>query len=272
MRALRHRGVGVVLVRHRDVVEDVLLVLEHAPHAVLHDGGQLVAEAGIVGHAVGHDGEQQVAGAVLVLQALARERGATGGGADQEAPAARVAGRPDQVADAPVAEGGIEDVEGQHRHAVGAVAGRGGDPGGHGAGLGDALLQDLALAGLLVVEQLVFVLRLVELADRGIDGDLPEERLHAEGARLVGNDGHQRAAERRVAQQVREELHEHHGRGLLAAMRALQKPGEGAQSRRGARRTLADACRQIAAERLTAARAGISSRGCRRAADRSVRP
>ena len=118
MRLLRHGRMDVVLVGHRDIVEAVLLVLDYPPHAVAHDGRQLIAEAGVVGDAVGHEGEQQVAGAVLVLQALAREGGATGSGADQEAPAARVAGRPDEVPDAPVAKGRIEDVEGQHRHAV----------------------------------------------------------------------------------------------------------------------------------------------------------
>ena len=79
------------------------------------------------------------------------------------------AGRPDQVADALEAEAGIEDVERQHRHAVRAVASRGGDPGGNRAGLGDAFLEDLAVLRFLVVEQLVLVLRFVELAVRRVD-------------------------------------------------------------------------------------------------------
>jgi hypothetical protein len=56
--------------------------------------------------------------AVLVLQALAVERGAPRGAADQEPARARVAGRPRQVTDALEAEDGVVDVEGDHRHAV----------------------------------------------------------------------------------------------------------------------------------------------------------
>ncbi len=52
--------------------------------------------------------------AVLVLQALAGQRGAPGGAADQEAAGLHVAGGPGQVADALEAEHGVEDVEGDH--------------------------------------------------------------------------------------------------------------------------------------------------------------
>src|SRR5690554_3519932 len=51
-RTLRHGRVGVVLVHHGDVVEDVLLLLEHPPQAVLHDHRHLVGEGRIVGNAV----------------------------------------------------------------------------------------------------------------------------------------------------------------------------------------------------------------------------
>ncbi len=61
-----------------------------------------------------------------MLQALAGERGAPGGGAEQKTARARIARGPDQVADALETEAGVEDVERQHRHAVRAVAGRGG--------------------------------------------------------------------------------------------------------------------------------------------------
>jgi hypothetical protein len=102
----------VVLVHHRDVVEHVLLPLQHAPHAVLQDHRQLVAEAGVVGHAVGDGGEQEEAGTVLVLQAFAGQRGAPRSGAEQEAAAARIGGGPHQIADALEAEAGVEDIGG----------------------------------------------------------------------------------------------------------------------------------------------------------------
>ena len=52
--------------------------------------------------------------AVLVLQALAGQRGAPGGGAEQEAARLDVAGRPDEVADALEAEHRVVDVERHH--------------------------------------------------------------------------------------------------------------------------------------------------------------
>ena len=83
--------------------------------------------------------------AVLVLQALAEQRGAPGGGTEQEAPGPGVGGRPDQVADALEPEHRIEDVERHHRHAAHGVLVAGGDEARHRAGLGDALLEDLTV-------------------------------------------------------------------------------------------------------------------------------
>jgi hypothetical protein len=61
--------------------------------------------------------------AVLVLQALAVQRGAPGGAADQEAARLHVAGGPGQVADALEAEHRVVDVERDHRPAVVGVGG-----------------------------------------------------------------------------------------------------------------------------------------------------
>ncbi len=191
--ALGLGGHGVGLVLDRDVVEDVFLLDVHAPDAVLDDDRQLEGEGRVVGLEVGHRVGEQVGVAVLVLQPLAGEGGAAGGAADQEAAAAHVAGGPDQIADALEAEHRVEDEERDRVDAVGGVGGAGGDERAHRAGLGDALLEDLAVLGLLVVQQRLGVDRLVELAGVGVDPDLAEERLHAEGARLVGDDGHDRA-------------------------------------------------------------------------------
>src|SRR3546814_7549841 len=101
------------------------------------------------------------------LQAFAVERGAAGGGAEQEAARAHVAGLPGGVADALEAEHRVVDVERQQLQVVGAVAGGAGEPAGECAGLGDAFLQHLARRVLAVVHQLVSVDRLVLLPVRG---------------------------------------------------------------------------------------------------------
>jgi hypothetical protein len=57
---------------------------------------------------------------------------------------------------------------------VRAVAGGSGDPRGHRARLVDPLLENLAVLRFLVIEQLVVILRLIQLAEGGIDADLAE--------------------------------------------------------------------------------------------------
>ena len=70
------------------------------------------------------------------------------------------------------------------------VRGRGGDPGGQRSRLGDALFEDLPVSRFLVEEETVLVCGLVKLSAVGIDSDGPEERLHSEGARFSGHNGH----------------------------------------------------------------------------------
>ena len=127
--ALGQGRVAVVLVHHGDVVEDVLLFLKHPAQAVMDDHRQFVVEGRVVGDAVRDHRRLHVAVAVLVLQALAVQRRAAGGAAEQEAARRGVAGRPGQVADALEAEHRVVDVERDHRHVGGAVRRRGGDPG-----------------------------------------------------------------------------------------------------------------------------------------------
>jgi hypothetical protein len=106
----------------------------------------------------------ELAVAVLVLQTLARERRAAGGRAEQEAARAHVACGPHEVADALEAEHRVVDVEGDHVVRRVRVRGRGRDPRAHRTRLVDAFLEDLALLVLTVREQLVRVLRRVQLA------------------------------------------------------------------------------------------------------------
>src|SRR5688572_5129852 len=74
--ALRHGRMLVVLVHQGDVIEDILLIGDHAAQPVLDDHRDLVAVARIVGDAVRHYRGQEMRVAVLVLQALAVQRGA----------------------------------------------------------------------------------------------------------------------------------------------------------------------------------------------------
>ena len=73
-----------------------------------------------------------------------------------------------------------------------------------------------------------------------------------------------------IAQQLRQHLHEHHRGGLLAAARC---PRDTWRARTAAAPAMAEPCRRARADNRPApggARAGISSRGCRRPACRSA--
>ena len=140
--------------------------------------------------------------AVVVLEALAHQRRPARRGAEEEAAAARVAEGPDLVTGPLEAEHRVEDVERDHRHAVRRVGRAGGLERGHRARLGDPLLEHLAVGRLAVREHEVRVDRFVPLPERRVDPDLLEQRVHAERARLVGDDRHDPLAELRVAQQV----------------------------------------------------------------------
>ena len=159
--------------------------------------------------------------AVLMLQALAVEGGAAGGGADEEASGAAVPRRPAEVPHPLEAEHGIEDIEGDERVVVDAVGGGRRQPGRERAGLGDALLQHLAFDVLAVIHHQIGVGGVIQLPHRGIDAYLPEHTLHAEGAGLVGDDGHHPLAYLLVFEQGREHPHEGHGGGEFALTAAL---------------------------------------------------
>src|SRR5262245_40446927 len=219
--AFGHRRVRVVLVHQGQVVEDVLLLFVHPADAFADDDREFKSEGRVVGDEIGRRVGQQVAVSILMLQTFAGERRASGGPAKQEAVAARIAGGPDQVADALQSEHRIEDEEGDGVDAVCGVSRPGGDERRHRTGLGDPLFQNLTVLRFFVVEQRRRVHRLVQLADVRVDADLAEERLHAEGARLIRDDGDDQFAQPLVAQQLREQSHEdHRGRGF-AAPRAL---------------------------------------------------
>ncbi len=168
---------------------------------------------------------------VVVLEPLAGERRATGGGAHHEAAAAGVAEGPDLVARALETEHRVERVEGHRRLGPGRVRGAGGLERGHRAGLGDALLEQLPILLLEVRQQQLLVDRRVALAERVVDADLLEERVHAEGPRLVGNDRDDASADLRVTHEVAGEPAERHRRARRA-IRAGEELGERLVTRR----------------------------------------
>ena len=128
----------------------------------------------------------------------------------------------------------------------------GGDERRHRPGFGDAFLENLPVLRFLVIEERIHVDRLVLLADVGVDADLPEERLHAEGARFVGNNRHDQIANLFVPQQLRQDPHEHHRRRGLAAFGALGELVEERIDRRVERFGARGAGRHEPAERLPA--------------------
>ena len=149
---------------------------------------------------------------VVVLEALAGQRRAPGGGAHQEAATARVPERPHLVAGPLEPEHRVEDVERDHRQAVRRVGRAGRLEAGHRARLGDPLLEDLAVGRLAIGEDEVRVDRRVALPERRVDPDLLEQRVHAEGARLVRDDRHDPRPELRIADQVAQDPGEDHRR------------------------------------------------------------
>ena len=219
---LRHR-----LVVDGQVVDDVLAVrvvvggAVHPVEAVLHDVGDLVGERRVVVHDGGVGQGEQRRVPVGVLQTLAGQRRTAGRGADQEAAGQLVGHRPDRVAGALEAEHRVEDVERDHRLAVRGVRRARGRRGRDAARLGDALVEHLALRGLLPRQQQLAVDRLVELPGRVVDLGRAEHRVHAERAVLVGRDRHDPLADLVVLHQVLEQPDQRHRGGDLLLARAL---------------------------------------------------
>src|SRR5258708_32476666 len=124
---------------------------------------------------------------VLVLKSFSIQSGAAGGCAEEKTPGALVARRTREIADAWEAEHRIEDVERHHHQVRMAVRSRRRDPGRERARFVDALFENLSRLVFAVIHHLVAVDRLVLLSHRGVDRQLPEHALHAEGARFIGD-------------------------------------------------------------------------------------
>src|SRR5581483_11628382 len=224
--ALRHRRHRVILVVEREVVEQVLLLLVHAADAVLNDDGDLVSVRGIVCGTGGYGAGKDDAVAVLVLQTLACQRRAPGSAAHQEALAPRIGKGPNQIADPLEPKHRVVRKERDHLHAVIRVSGPGRAEGSHGPGFRDALFQDLTVFGFLVIEEHLRVVRLIELALAGVDAELAKQRLHAERAGFVRDDGNDSLPDLRVLQQQRQDADERHRCGYFTALRTGDRFGK----------------------------------------------
>ncbi len=157
-----------------------------------------------------------------MLQALASQGGSARGTTHEEPARLHVARRPGQIADPLEAEHGVVDVEGDHADPMIAVGRACGHPRRNGAGFADAFLEDLSLAVLAIVQQLIGVLRPVQLPLARVDAELAEQAFHSEGAGFVGDNGNDMLAHLLVPRQCGQHPHERHCGGDLAVAGALQ--------------------------------------------------
>ena len=148
---------------------------------------------------------------ILVLQTLAVQRRPAGGGPKEESLGANIPGKPHQIPDPLEAEHRIIDVE---RHHVAVVRGIGGACGHnrcHGTGLGNALLQNLAILRLVIEQQGLDVHWLIELAFGGVNPDLSEQGIQTEGPRLIRNDRNDLSPDLFIPDQQADDPHKAHG-------------------------------------------------------------
>ena len=192
-----------------------------------------------------------MAAAVLVLQAFAAQRGAAGGGAEQEASGALVGRCPDLVANALKAKHRVINVEGQHGQAVHAVAGGGGRPARQCASFADALFQNLPVQCFPVAQHRADVFGRVTLANAGVNANLLEQVGHAESAGFVRHDGHDARAQRAVFEQATEQPHKGHGGAHFLAVCCQREAAVRWQRRNVDGLGRGVALGQVAAERCT---------------------
>jgi hypothetical protein len=200
----------------------------HPLDPVTDDRGELEREGRVVRADRRVRRGEHVRMAVVVLEALPGEGRPARRGAHEEAPGPGVARAPELVARPLEPEHRVEDVEGDHRQAVRRVRGRRGLEGSRGARLGDALLEDLAVRRLAVLQHELAVHGLVALAAGRVDPDVVEERVHAEGAGLVRDDRDDPRPKVRIAHEVPQDAGEDHrrrDRGLRARRELLVERG-----------------------------------------------
>ena len=119
---------GVVFVHDSDVVVDVLLVDEHALHAVLDYDGKFITVCRVVSDTVRDGRGVQQAVAILVLQTFTGQGRPPGSATNQKATGLNVSCGPGQIADSLHSEHGVENIKGNQSCAVIGVSRRRRDP------------------------------------------------------------------------------------------------------------------------------------------------
>src|SRR5271165_1605006 len=157
---------------------------------------------------------------ILVLQAFASKRRSAGGAAHHESLAARIGEGPDHIADALEPEHRVIGEEWNRGYPVIGIGRTSRGKRGHGARLGNSLFQDLPVLFLAVIQEHVLIVGLVELSLAGVNADLANNGLHAEGASLVRNDWNDELANLRILHQLPQHADEAHGGGHGAALRS----------------------------------------------------
>ena len=142
----------IVLVHCGDVVEAVLPLFEHTPHAVLNNDRQLIGISRVVAQAIGNSCRDQVAVTILMLESFAVQSRAASSRPNQKTSRLTVTRRPGQITNALETEHGVEDIKRHHREIRDAVGSGRCEPGGKRAGLVDALLKNLTRLSLLVIQ------------------------------------------------------------------------------------------------------------------------
>ena len=187
-----------------------------------------------------------------MLQAFARKSAPPGRAAHQEAFAARIRERPDQIAHPLESEHRIVNEERNHRYAVIGVRRSRRQAGRHGARLRDPLLQHLPVLRFLVIQQNIRIHRLVALALAGVNAELAEQALHPERARFVRHNRHHQLAQFRMLHQRLQHADERRGSGSFAPARPGQRVLECVQLRRSDLDRLHVPCRQRSAHHALA--------------------
>ena len=190
----------------------------HPTQTGLHDVAEFVAERGVVGHNCRVGAGQQLAVSVLVLKSFAVECGPSSRGAEDESASHLVTCGPECVARALEAEHRVEDVNRNHRNVVRGVRRSHRGERRDRTGLVDAFVQDATGLRFLVGQHQFPVHRRVLLAVRGVNLERREQRIHAKGAGLVGDDRHEVRTHSLVLDEVLEESDEcHRGSNRLLA-------------------------------------------------------
>src|SRR6202011_2963459 len=117
---------------------------------------------------------------------------------EQETSHTHIRGGPDEICNALEAEHRVVNEKRNGVDPVSSISRARGDARGHGARLGDALFENLAVFRFFVIKQRIYIDGFILLADAGINADGAEKRFHAEGAGFVWNDGHDKLADLRI--------------------------------------------------------------------------